>query len=443
MNIRLLGHSVIAILVLIFIGITVHAPLSVWLSSLFPSLEELIKSWKEILMGLSFILVIVLLSLQHAWRVVAQDWVVRGVAAYAAIHLALLAWMPQGVLSAGSGLLIDLRYILFFVLVYVSARYIAPVPTRKYILRGAVIGAGIVIGFAALQVTILPDNILSYIGYNKQTITPFLTVDLNEAYVRINSTLRGPNPVGAYAGMCLALTVAYVVQRRNALSMKQKIIAGMLALGSVSALWASYSRSAVVAGVFMVSIVAGLTTFKQISRRGWIICSVVLFGLLGSIIAARDTAFVSNIILHENPESSSTEKSNDGHVDSLYDGTARMLRQPLGGGIGSTGSASIRGDTPLIIENQYLFIAHETGWVGLGVFIALFTGIMRALWLRRYDWLALGVFASGAGLALIGLLLPVWADDTVSIVWWGLAGLAIATKGRSYGKKRSSNKKTA
>jgi hypothetical protein len=35
--------------------------------------------------------------------------------------------------------------------------------------------------------------------------------------------------------------------------------------------------------------------------------------------------------------------------------------------------------------------------------------------------------ASGIGLALIGLLLPVWVDDTVSIVWWGLA--AIATGG--------------
>jgi hypothetical protein len=28
---------------------------------------------------------------------------------------------------------------------------------------------------------------------------------------------------------------------------------------------------------------------------------------------------------------------------------------------------------------------------------------------------------------MIGLLLPVWADDTVAIIWWGLAGLALAS----------------
>jgi hypothetical protein len=55
---------------------------------------------------------------------------------------------------------------------------------------------------------------------------------------------------------------------------------------------------------------------------------------------------------------------------------------------------------------------------------------MIRLWQRRTDWLALGLFSSGIGLALIGLLLPVWVDDTVSIVWWGLAAVAIAKKGK-------------
>ena len=88
-----------------------------------------------------------------------------------------------------------------------------------------------------------------------------------------------------------------------------------------------------------------------------------------------------------------------------------------------------------IIENQYLFIAHEVGWPGLALFVALFVMILVRLWKFRSDWLALGVLASGIGLALIGLLLPVWADDTVSIIWWGLAGLAIGgTYGRTVNK---------
>ena len=110
-------------------------------------------------------------------------------------------------------------------------------------------------------------------------------------------------------------------------------------------------------------------------------------------------------------------------------GTAKMLASPLGSGVGSTGSASLYGDAPVIIENQYLFTAHEVGWLGLGLFVVIFTIIMIRLWKLRQSWKALAVFASGAGLTVIGLLLPVWVDDTVSIIWWGLAAVVLAEGG--------------
>lgn len=73
------------------------------------------------------------------------------------------------------------------------------------------------------------------------------------------------------------------------------------------------------------------------------------------------------------------------------------MRQPFGAGIGSTGSASLYGDKPLVIENQYLFVAHETGRLGLGVFVAIIFVVQR-LYRYRRDWLALGLFASGIAL---------------------------------------------
>ena len=148
--------------------------------------------------------------------------------------------------------------------------------------------------------------------------------------------------------------------------------------------------------------------------------------LCGSLVAFKDTQLVSQVILHEDPEEGNDVNSNDGHADSLLDGTNRMIRQPLGGGIGSTGSASLLGDSPLIIENQYLFIAHETGWVGLGLFLAISYFVLVGLWRRRMQWLALSVFASGVGLAVAGMFLPVWGDETVALVWWGLAAVALA-----------------
>ncbi|HRQ98131.1 MAG TPA: hypothetical protein PK265_02290, partial [Candidatus Saccharibacteria bacterium] len=83
---------------------------------------------------------------------------------------------------------------------------------------------------------------------------------------------------------------------------------------------------------------------------------------------------------------------------------------------------------PLIIENQYLFIAHEVGWLGLILFVSIYVAVLMKLWDRRKNYLALGVFASGIGLALIGLLLPVWVDDTTAIIWWGLAAIALGMR---------------
>jgi hypothetical protein len=144
------------------------------------------------------------------------------------------------------------------------------------------------------------------------------------------------------------------------------------------------------------------------------------------LIAARDTSFVSNVILHENQNGGSEISSNEGHVESLQYGITQLFREPLGSGVGSTGSASLFGAQPTIVENQYLFVGHEIGWLGLVLFLVLFVLIVIRLWKRKKDWLALGLFASGIGLGLVGILLPVWVDDTVSIIWWGLAATALA-----------------
>ena len=194
------------------------------------------------------------------------------------------------------------------------------------------------------------------------------------------------------------------------------------------ALWASYSRSALIATVAAVGILLAASVFRRFGRRYWIIGSVIVLALIGGLVLARDTTFVSNVLLHENPVGGSSISSNDGHVSSLQDGLGRLITQPFGAGIGSTGSASLFGDSPLVIENQYLFIAHEVGWLGLVFFLMVFVGVLSRLWQRRGDWLALGVFASGIGIAIIGLLLPVWVDDTISIIWWGLAAVALGSR---------------
>ena len=413
------------ILLIIFGGIVVHAPLTVWLGTVFPDYSPLIKSWKEILMIPAALLAGVLVTRQGLWRELSRDWLFRLIVAYALLHIVLAIILPQDTLAQLAGFAIDLRYMLFFGLVYVLIR-LAP-QWRKQIVYVGAIGAVVVVGFATLQL-FLPKDTLSYIGYSKQTIAPYLTVDENPDFIRYSSTLRGPNPLGAYAGIVLGMITALLVRRKLPLERKKVLWAtGAITACSLVAVWINYSRSALVAAIVTVLIVLGVTMLRRMSRRAWLAVGVVFVILAGSLAAAWESNFVSNVILHENPTTGAEVSSNDGHVESLIFGVGRLVAQPLGAGIGSTGSASLYDDDEggVIIENQYLYIAHETGWLGLALFLAIFGLIMVRLWRARDDWLALGAFASGVGMALIGLLLPVWADDTVAIVWWALTATAL------------------
>jgi len=412
----------VSILLVIFGGIVLHAPISVGFGTLFPSADVFIKSWKEILLLLAGLIMLVILYQKKAWKILASPLVLV-ITAYGLLHILLLPINPQGTTPAVAGLFIDLRYLIFFVLVYVAV-HLYPTLRKPFIITFFA-GAFVVAAFSLLQVFVLPHDVLKYIGYNKTTIVPYLTVDENPDYIRINSTLRGPNPLGAYAVIVLALLFAAWLRLKQVKPQRQRLAISVIVIGSFIALWASYSRSALFAAFAAIGIIALATAGRRIPRKAWIIGMVIIFAVVGGLVAARDTDFVSNVLLHENATTGAAVNSNDGHVASLEYGVDRMVHQPLGGGIGSTGSASLYGSQPLIVENQFLFIAHESGWIGLALFIYITFLVQRGLWRRRADWFALGVFASGIGLILIGLLLPVWVDDTVAIIWWGLAAVAL------------------
>ncbi len=422
-RLTVLDKVFVGILLVIFGGIVVHAPLSVGLSTLFPHDTLIIKSWKEILLGVALVLAVVLLTTKKQWNIVRTK-IIYCIAAFAALSVVLIPLFYGGFQQTIAGLFIDLRFLLFFVLVYVALKLYPQL--FKLFFMTFIAGTVLVMVFAVLQVTVLPHDILKYLGYGKTTIMPFLTVDENINYIRINSTLRGPNPLGAYAVITAAIALAAWLGIPKKLKRWKLAVVVILSVGSVVALWASYSRSAALAAIFAVAAVLAVMYGRRLSKWVWVGLAALALIVGGSLVAFRDTQFVSQVIMHEDPKQGNSMNSNDGHALSLSDGAARMVREPLGTGIGSTGSASLMGDKPVIVENQYLFVAHETGWLGLGLFIVITYLVLAELWRRRTQWVALGVFASGIGLALVGLVLPVWVDDTVSIIWWGLAAMVVA-----------------
>ncbi len=422
----------------IFGFIVIHAPFSVWVGTTYPDVALAVKAWKELAICIVLAIVALDVTLRRRWTQVLRDPIVWLSVLYCALHIIMLGvYPPANNDVVVAGLMIDLRYIVYFALAYVFLQLYPEY--RPSFIRIGIVGACIVVGFAALQL-VLPKDILATIGYSEATIQPYLTVDKNPDFVRFNSTLRGPNPLGAYAVIALTGAAAWLIGKRwRGISLQQKIGFVVFCLASSIALWVSYSRSAYV-GLSVSLFVLFLAAFGYaIKRKQWLISAALVVVLGLGAFAARDTTFFKNVVLHDNPTTGAAIDSNTAHMTSLGDGIAKSLTEPLGTGIGSTGSASLFGDAGSIIENQYLMIAHEAGWMGLGLFLTLFCLVLYRLFRAPWDWLTLTVLASGVGLAVIGFFLPVWADDTVSIIWWGLAAVALA--GGIY--ERTTNKKTA
>ncbi len=410
---------------LVILGlIVVHAPLTSIVGGLLPEYDNVIRAWKEIALAGLAVLAAVEITRRKLWSMLLHDPLILLSLVFIDIHLLLAVVIGGDGNSLIAGLMIDLRFIVMFMLMYILAMLRPDILPK--VVRVVAFGAAAVLGFGLLQITVLPDDTLRYIGYSSDTIAPYITIDRNPDFVRINSTLRGPNPLGALTVIYGALTLAYLVCRHRQIDIRRKVVAGATVVASGAVLFASFSRSAYVAFVAALGIVAVSTL--RLSKK-------VIIGSLGAVIIAAgmltlvsSSDWYSNVILHEDPESPVVSKSNDEHAASLAEGAKRAAIQPFGAGVGSTGSASLYDKdvtNDVTIENYYFFVAHESGWLGLSVFLALFVAVLIKLWQRRSGWLALGLFASGIGLALIGLLLPVWADDTVALVWWGLAGVIL------------------
>lgn len=414
----------ISLLLIIFVGVVFHAPLSVFFGVQFPEFGPAIRAWKEVLLAIAMLLLGACIIRTKRYDVL-RDKLLYACVVYACMHIVLLPVFWQGLLPSIAGLMIDLRYIAFFAAIYVALR-LWPQHRRRF-LHAGLITACISLLFACMQVFVLPIDILTYLGYSRDTIAPYLTIDRNYDFIRINGTLRGPNPLGAYAMIVLSACTAYVLMLWRKLSWKRAcLVAACMALAGI-ALWYSYSRSALGASILALAIIGACMYGRRIPVKAWISAGAVAVAACIIVLANWNSTFVQNVLLHTNPEDGSVTQSNEEHWESLIDGSMRALEQPLGAGIGSTGSASLMGDGPgLIIENQFLFIAHEVGWPGLALFLVIFGTVLWRLWLRRSEWLALGMFASGIGCAAIGMLLPVFVDDTVGIVWWGLAAIALA-----------------
>lgn len=408
--------------VLMVVVMPVHAFLSTWLGTTVGPLL-LWKSWKEILLAVMIPVV--------AWycflrKDIAKIMWGRGVnkliLLYTLLHLALAPFSMASKAATAAGLMMNLRFLAIFVLVQIIIeakpgylkRLTDSIP-RWLLWTGVVLGV-----LAILQVYILPKDFLVQFGYNKDTtIAPYILVDQNPSAVRAFATLRGPNTLGAYLLLPVA-TALYVwyQKRRDVLSL------ACATLGFVG-IYLTGSRSAWL-GLIVTVVVLALIILPRRHVAKWtkisIVPAIVAVILLGW--AAVNLPGVRLAIFHSSPDDSSlNEGSNSKHWEATAQGIADVVRHPFGSGPGSAGPATFYNSTGThLSENYYVQIAQEVGLLGLVLFVAICTLVIRSI-VRRSGLLPAVLVASFAGISLINVFLHGWADDPTALTWWALAGL--------------------
>lgn len=343
--------------------------------------------------------------------------------AYIALNLVLgfIAYKNHNVTlkALGYGLVVNLRYLVFFLVTWSLSLRLSKL--RNSWQKMVIIPAVIVIVFGLLQIFIFPHNFLSHFGYGSSTIPPIETINHNNNYIRIMSTLRGANPLGAYMILPLTLIFMFILRSKKP-NWKQVIFffAGLIVL------FYSFSRSAWIgAGLSLVFILVTSSFAKTYKKQLLAAVAGLVVVVLGLFIGLHNNQTFQNFVFHTQAHSAIKTTSDQQHSSALRAGLKDVLNQPLGRGPGTSGPASYYNHTERNPEDYYIQIAEEDGWLGIVLFGLIVLGIGYILWLRRDDPLSLFLLACLIGITFTNLLAYAWADDTLAYVWWGLAGIAM------------------
>ncbi len=398
-----------------------HAFLTVWASSLFGH-YTLLRLWPEIILLVLTVWVIISVTQDTSLRrAVQSSRLIQIVAAYLALTVLLgLASYWRGDVSLKAlayGLLLNMRFLVWFVVVWIMASRSSWL--RVHWQRLTFIPLAIVATFALLQFFLLPVNFLAHFGYDKlTTIAPIQTINQDTETIRAQSFLRGPNPLGAYlvAGIGLAAFAVLPLGRKLAL-----ITASFLAL------LVTFSRSAWLG--LIAGCAAALSLLDRKKLKPLIISvSVVLVLATALVFIFRHNGGIQNAILHvDTTQSSAPETSNSGHLAAVRQSVRDVVHEPIGRGPGTAGPASVYNHAalPRNSENYFLNVGQELGVIGLGLFCAIL--IMLGAMLRRDPSpLGRGLFVTLVALIVINLFSYAWTDPTLAYIWWGLVGVALA-----------------
>ena len=413
--------------VIILTVVPFFAFLTVWAAS-FSGHYTAWRLWDELILLLLMVGgVVFLLKDKAMWKRLKSQHVVWLILIYALYELIIgaisLIKHDVSLKALGYGLIVDLRFPLFFLVCLIVGERNSWI--KEHWRSILLIPAAVVVFFGVAEHFLLPYDFLKHFGYGLSTIPPYETINQNLHYTRIISTMRGANPLGAYLIVIISALGALLVRRPPR---KMMVTYGLLFIAALLSLFYSYSRGAWIgAGVSLaIVVVLNIKNKRTLKRLGLAAgTGIIVIGL--ALFSFRNSPRLQDTIFHTDTTHHTAQTSNTAHLSALKNGLKDVVHQPFGDGRGTAGPASVYNNHPArIAEDYFIQVAQEVGWFGVIVFLAINWLVAKGLWLKRRDSLSLALLASLVGISLVGLLSHVWVDDTLSYLWWGLAGVALS-----------------
>ncbi len=318
-------------------------------------------------------------------------------------------------------------------------------------------GAAAVLAAYGLLALLAPDAFFSALGYS----------DLHSLYVpggplaayqqigstglrRMQSAMSGPNQLGLWMLLPWSVAAAMLVNAlRSRAGNRATLLALALMMASGLCVLLSYSRSAWI-GAFAIGLTAVAFTVPG-KVRVWLLASAAGFATL--VILALSLLAPAVFLRFA---------SSRDHITRPIQAIQRIVRSPLGEGLGAAGPASNRvsdacvfldagadaswaadrpslcvlvGDQqvqptdracvcPFLPENWYLQIGVELGVLGFAVFLAL--TILLIVRLGRAGPGVTGLRLAVLGIAVGALFLHAWEDAAVAFTLWLLSAAALS-----------------
>ncbi len=415
----------------------IYMPLHVFIAQSASLVTGGIEVWKAAKDILVVLLVPFLLYAAYKKKVFSGHfrWHLALGCSYVLLHLLFVLFdQNDHTLSAITASVYNSRLLAYLLLGIVVARYL-DAQKKKILLTVAVLIATAVAMFGIAQY-FLPHDLLTNVGYSlERGVKPLFFIDDKPDLPRVMSTLRDPNSLGAYLIFPLLLVgLALFKKDANkelfARPFRQGTLVAMSAI-MFGALFLTFSRGAAIGLVLgivtLLYIVTGQRAVGYL-KRYW---QVILIGIVivsSFLFIFRNTYFFQNVFFHAD-QSTVLADPNELRVSLTQEAVVEIVEQPLGYGPGTAGLVSISNPQGgKLTENYYLQIAHEVGWLGIALFLAMFIAIMiRLLRFSRNSPLAATLFASGIAYAFYSLLIHLWSNEAVAFQWWFFCGLYLST----------------